>query len=64
MYCLTNYVPHPEGKQVNWDRVAELSCFGGIRIEDNLHITTSGNENLTRDAFFYAELNPQPVDKF
>ena len=39
------------GKQVNWQRVTELQPFGGIRIEDNLHITPSGNENLTRMAF-------------
>jgi Xaa-Pro dipeptidase len=41
----------PEGKQVNWERVDELRRFGGIRIEDNLHITADGNENLTRAAF-------------
>ncbi|HJP05697.1 MAG: Xaa-Pro dipeptidase [Chromatiales bacterium] len=41
----------PEGKHVNWGRVDELRTFGGIRIEDNLHITESGNENLTREAF-------------
>ncbi len=39
------------GKHVNWNRVNELQRFGGIRIEDNLHITDSGNENLTRSAF-------------
>jgi Xaa-Pro dipeptidase len=39
------------GQQVNWSRVAELQPFGGIRIEDNLHITATGNENLTRMAF-------------
>jgi Xaa-Pro dipeptidase len=39
------------GKHVNWERVNELQQFGGIRIEDNLHITDSGNENLTRSAF-------------
>lgn len=41
----------PEGKKVNWERVDELRQFGGIRIEDNLHITEAGNENLTREAF-------------
>jgi Xaa-Pro dipeptidase len=41
----------PEGSKVNWDRVDELRGFGGIRIEDNLHITPDGNENLTRMAF-------------
>lgn len=39
------------GKHVNWDRVAQFQPFGGIRIEDNLHITIDGNRNLTREAF-------------
>jgi Xaa-Pro dipeptidase len=39
------------GKKINWARVDYFSQFGGIRIEDNVHITESGNTNLTRDAF-------------
>ena len=32
----------------NWQRIDELRPYGGIRIEDNLVITESGCENLTR----------------
>ena len=32
---------------VAWDKVDPLIGMGGIRIEDNVHITTSGPENLT-----------------
>jgi Xaa-Pro dipeptidase len=39
------------GRAINWRRVEELSKFGGIRIEDDLAVTRSGCENLTRDAF-------------
>ncbi len=39
------------GKQINWKRVDSLRRFGGIRIEDNLAVTSTGCENLTRDAF-------------
>jgi Xaa-Pro dipeptidase len=39
------------GRSINWPRVESLRRFGGIRIEDNLAVTASGSENLTRDAF-------------
>lgn len=35
----------------NWQRIAELRPYGGIRIEDSVHVTENGVENLTRDAF-------------
>ena len=35
--------------QVNWDKVAEMRSFGGIRIEDNIIVHQSHNENMTRD---------------
>jgi Xaa-Pro dipeptidase len=37
--------------RINWRRVDALRKFGGIRIEDDLAVTASGHENLTRDAF-------------
>jgi Xaa-Pro dipeptidase len=36
---------------VDWQRVEELAPYGGIRIEDNVLVTESGCENLTRQAF-------------
>lgn len=37
-------------RHINWSRVESLKRFGGIRIEDDLAITASGAENLTREA--------------
>ncbi len=39
------------GAHINWPAVDHLRRFGGIRIEDDLAVTASGCENLTRDAF-------------
>jgi len=39
------------GASINWSRVADLKRFGGIRIEDDLAVTRSGCENLTRNGF-------------
>ncbi|QSX78666.1 Xaa-Pro dipeptidase [Agrilutibacter solisilvae] len=39
------------GPSVNWDRVAQLRPYGGIRIEDDVVCTDDAPENLTRDAF-------------
>ena len=39
------------GAHINWPRVEQLRRFGGIRIEDDLAVSASGCENLTRDAF-------------
>jgi Xaa-Pro dipeptidase len=39
------------GRDINWNRVAELKPYGGIRIEDDVVITEQGHRNLTREAF-------------
>jgi Xaa-Pro dipeptidase len=41
----------PHGRTVNWPLVERLSAYGGIRIEDNVVVTASGHDNLTRTAF-------------
>jgi Xaa-Pro dipeptidase len=41
----------PQAKAVDWDKIAHLANFGGVRIEDEVHCTTGAPENLTRDAF-------------
>jgi len=42
------------GASINWQRVDSLRKFGGIRIEDDLAVTTAGCENLTRAGFIAA----------
>jgi Xaa-Pro dipeptidase len=37
--------------RINWARVDSFKPFGGIRIEDDVAITPTGCENLTRQAF-------------
>lgn len=36
---------------IRWPRVEALRPYGGIRIEDDLAVTVTGCENLTREAF-------------
>jgi Xaa-Pro dipeptidase len=41
----------PAGRTVAWGAVDAFLPFGGIRIEDDVRVTATGAENLTRDAF-------------
>ena len=41
----------PGENQVNWSMVDWLRPFGGIRIEDDVRVSSDSPENLTRDAF-------------
>jgi Xaa-Pro dipeptidase len=38
------------GRHVNWELVESLSVCGGVRIEDDVHVTGEGVENLTRQS--------------
>ena len=38
-------------KFINWDKVDAFRKFGGIRIEDDVVVTETGRDNLTRNAF-------------
>lgn len=46
---LTPLRAKPEGKLVNWKLVDALAPFGGIRIEDDVHVLDRGVRNLTRE---------------
>lgn len=35
-------------KQLNWKLIDQLSCLGGIRIEDNILITETGHNDITK----------------
>ena len=37
------------GKLINWANVDKMRPYGGIRIEDNIIVHQSSNENMTRD---------------
>jgi Xaa-Pro dipeptidase len=37
-----------ESSHFNWPLIDRLSKLGGIRVEDNIHVTPQGPENLTR----------------
>ncbi len=38
---------HAQARYLDTDRLARMSGFGGIRIEDNIAITATGHDNLT-----------------
>ena len=48
---LDNLRGSPAESHVNWDTVDWLRPFGGIRVEDDVRVLATGQENLTRDAF-------------
>jgi len=48
---LKQWKQNGDSAAVNWDRVEALQPYGGIRIEDNVIITETGSNNLTRKAF-------------
>ena len=43
------------GKLIHWGAVDKLKAYGGIRIEDNIHLAADGCENLTRMAWVSEE---------
>jgi Xaa-Pro dipeptidase len=39
------------GRDIDWDTVADLAPYGGVRVEDDVAAMPEGPENLTRAAF-------------
>ena len=48
---LTELQAGPNARFIDWSKVDAFRKFGGIRVEDDVVVTESGHENLTRDAF-------------
>lgn len=48
---LTPARTNQHARQINWARVEDLRPYGGVRVEDDVVVTPSGHENLTRAAF-------------
>ena len=40
-----------QASHINWKRIEQLRPYGGIRIEDDVVVTLTGHDNLTRAAF-------------
>ncbi|MEE8118131.1 MAG: Xaa-Pro dipeptidase [Gammaproteobacteria bacterium] len=38
-------------KHIDWNKVDSFRCYGGIRVEDDVVVTASGHENITRPLF-------------
>jgi Xaa-Pro dipeptidase len=39
----------PAAKPLNWQKIDQFRCYGGIRIEDNIIVHRERNENMTRE---------------
>jgi Xaa-Pro dipeptidase len=48
---LADLAKSDNSQYINWPKVDAFRKFGGIRIEDDIVVTETGHENLTRDAF-------------
>jgi Xaa-Pro dipeptidase len=45
---LEKYRQNQDSQYFNWSLIDHLTPYGGIRIEDNIHVLATGAENLTR----------------